>query len=433
VVKQAAVVAVDLAQIPVFVTKHTIRGIMMKKTLALAMIMALGINATALAENPFSDVPTGHWAYAAIAKLSVADVVDGYPDGRFKGNEHITRYEMAQIVARALAKGAINPNDKLVAEFADELNQLGVRVANLEKESDNVKITGEARYRYFHSNKKTLGENSDSSFETDLRTRLSFTGEINDNWHYTGMLENTQDFGNNNGDETTLFKSGYLEGNIGSVKVKVGRYDAYMAEGLVLDTDGDSVNGLQLDLGQDKLSGTAMYGKLTDDTDAKYYGLSLKYNATPIGIHGGYYRLKSEDLESVWNTDKPSVLNAGLDGKIGNIGFTADYLKGNTDNLDGDSTGYALGLSWGEADPEKPGSITVFANYYNQPRTTFFAHTTDAAVFDDALTGFKGYGIGVGYTIMKNTVATLQYFDTKEKGGENRKDQRVWSDITFSF
>jgi len=405
----------------------------MKKTLVLALAMALGVSTTGLAANPFSDVPAGHWSYAAVAKLSAAGVVDGYPDGSFKGDEHITRYEMAQIVARALAKGVISSNDKLVTEFADELDQLGVRVAKLEKNSDNVTITGEARYKYFHSNKKTLGDEGTSSYETDLRTRLSFNGNINDNWHYTGMLENTQDFGNNTGDEETKFRRGYLEGNIGALKVKAGRYDAYMAEGLVLDTDADSVNGLQLDLGSDKLSGTAMYGNLNDDTDAKYYGLSLKYKTAPVGIHGGYYRVKSDDLEPTWNTASPSIWNVGLDGKIGAIGFTADYLKGSANNLDGDSTGYALGLSWGEADPEKPGSLTVFANYYNQPRTTFYEHTTDADIFDDALTGFKGYGIGIGYILMKNTVATVKYFDTKEKGGEGRTDQRIWTDVTITF
>ncbi|MDD4320436.1 MAG: S-layer homology domain-containing protein [Acidaminococcaceae bacterium] len=406
----------------------------MKKNLVLALVMALGVSATAFAANPFSDVPAGHWAYASVAKLAAAGVVDGFPDGTFKGNNLMTRYEMAQIVAKALAKGAINPNDQLVSEFSDELDSLGVRVAKLEKKSDNVNITGEARYRYFHSNKKTLGDDGNSSFETDLRTRLTLSGEINDNWHYTSMFENTENFGDDNGaTEDNIFRRAYLEGNIGAIGIKAGRYDAYMAEGLVLDTDGDSVNGIQLDLGKGKLSGTAMYGKLIDDTDAKYYGLSMKYSVNPIGIHGGYYRLKSDDLEAEWNTDKPSVWNAGIDGTVGTIGFTADYLKGNTDNLDGDSTGYALGLSWGEADPESPGSMTVFANYYNQPRTTFFAHTTDAAIFDDALTGFKGYGVGVGYTIMKNTVATLQYFDTKEKGGESRKDQRIWSDITITF
>ena len=58
----------------------------------------------------------------------------------------MTRYEMAQIVAKAMAKGA--NVDKLAAEFADELDSLGVRVANLEKKSDNVKITGQIRASY---------------------------------------------------------------------------------------------------------------------------------------------------------------------------------------------------------------------------------------------------------------------------------------------
>ena len=58
----------------------------------------------------------------------------------------MTRYEMAQIVAKAMAKGA--NVDRLAAEFADELDSLGVRVAALEKKSDNVKITGEIRARY---------------------------------------------------------------------------------------------------------------------------------------------------------------------------------------------------------------------------------------------------------------------------------------------
>lgn len=79
------------------------------------------------------DVPAGHWAYASVAKLAAAGIVDGYPDGTFKGDNLMTRYEMAQIVAKAYAKGAIGADDKLMAEFADELDNLGARVAKLEK------------------------------------------------------------------------------------------------------------------------------------------------------------------------------------------------------------------------------------------------------------------------------------------------------------
>ena len=115
----------------------------MKKSLVLAMAMALGVTASAYAANPFSDVPAGHWAYDSVAKLAAAGVVDGYADGAFAGDKLITRYEMAQIVAKAMAKGA--DCDKLAAEFADELDTLGVRVAKLEKGADAVKITGEVR------------------------------------------------------------------------------------------------------------------------------------------------------------------------------------------------------------------------------------------------------------------------------------------------
>ena len=121
----------------------------MKKSLVLAMAMAMGISATAFAANPFSDVPAGHWAYASVAKLAAAGIVDGYPDGTFKGDNLMTRYEMAQIVAKAYAKGAIGADDKLMAEFADELDNLGVRVAKLEKKADKDRQRDGPKLSYF--------------------------------------------------------------------------------------------------------------------------------------------------------------------------------------------------------------------------------------------------------------------------------------------
>ena len=48
----------------------------MKKSLVLAMAMALGVTASAYAANPFSDVPAGHWAYDSISKLAAAGVIE---------------------------------------------------------------------------------------------------------------------------------------------------------------------------------------------------------------------------------------------------------------------------------------------------------------------------------------------------------------------
>ena len=81
----------------------------MKKSVVLAMAMALGVTASAYAANPFSDVPAGHWAYDSISKLAAAGVIEGYGDGTFRGDRLMTRYEMAQIVARAMAIGGTMP------------------------------------------------------------------------------------------------------------------------------------------------------------------------------------------------------------------------------------------------------------------------------------------------------------------------------------
>ena len=112
---------------------------MNKHLLTSAIITALlstTVAGTALAaSNPFSDVPKDSWAYDAVAQLAADGVIDGYPDGTFQGQNTMTRYEMAQIVARAMTKTDLDKADKatvdkLASEFAEELDNLGVRVAD---------------------------------------------------------------------------------------------------------------------------------------------------------------------------------------------------------------------------------------------------------------------------------------------------------------
>lgn len=68
----------------------------------------------------FPDVPANHWAYEAISKLAGNDIVEGYPDGDFHGDRTITRYEMAQVIYKALKKGG-SVDQKLVKEFNKEI------------------------------------------------------------------------------------------------------------------------------------------------------------------------------------------------------------------------------------------------------------------------------------------------------------------------
>ena len=224
----------------------------MKKSLVLAMAMALGVTASAYAANPFSDVPAGHWAYDAVNKLAAEGVVDGYPDGTYGGDKLMTRYEMAQIVAKAMAKGA--NVDKLAAEFADELDSLGVRVANLEKKADNVKITGQIRASYRDVDGDAKGH------EGRLRTRLFVNGAINEDWTYTGRFENSQYYTDESGDDEVKLNWAYVTGKVGGVKVMAGRQDFKLHTGNVIDA---TVDGAVLSYGKDvKLTGYV--GKAAD-------------------------------------------------------------------------------------------------------------------------------------------------------------------------
>ena len=126
----------------------------MKKHLAvLAATAVLGVT-SAFAANPFSDVTPQDWAYQAVAQLAAQGVVNGYPDGTFQGQTNITRFEMAQMVAKAMARqGQVDAEqnaiiNRLANEFSAELNNLGVRVSTLESKVGNFKFTGDARMRY---------------------------------------------------------------------------------------------------------------------------------------------------------------------------------------------------------------------------------------------------------------------------------------------
>ncbi|MBR0257128.1 MAG: S-layer homology domain-containing protein [Synergistaceae bacterium] len=115
----------------------------MRKIAVLVAILAVAaLAAPAFSQtNPFMDVPMNHWAYDAIGQLAAHGILSGYPDGLYKGKQQTTRYEMASALARALAvvdmtkasKQDVEMLKRLVVEFKDELEALGVRVDELDE------------------------------------------------------------------------------------------------------------------------------------------------------------------------------------------------------------------------------------------------------------------------------------------------------------
>ena len=410
----------------------------MKKSLVLAMAMALGVTASAYAANPFSDVPAGHWAYDSINKLAAAGVIEGYGDSTFGGDKLMTRYEMAQIVAKAMAKGA--NVDKLAAEFADELDNLGVRVAALEKKADNVKITGEVRFRHFEYSGDKKADNGNNS--SQMRSRIFINGAINDDWSYTGMLENLQKFSHNNaGEEDTSFQRAFVTGKLGGVNVTAGRYAEFLEDGNFFDGRADGVvasygKDVKLTAGYAKVSNKATSGTSagTSAADTMTYGV-LSSKIGVVNAHVGYYKV--DDVVKLGNNDT-KVWTAGVAFPLAqDLTLSGLYLKSDLDKVAStsiDDDGYVVGLNFKGAKAKQAGSYGVWAKYYDQAAGTVLAHTMNGnASASYETNGFKGYGVGLDVTLAKNIIGSVEYYDLKDKTQEEKTDKTLWSSVVFKF
>ncbi len=169
----------------------------MKHTILKAAVCTFfaGAAMTASAANPFSDVESNSWAYEAVASLSDRNIIEGYPDGTFRGNKHITRYELAQITARLLAKkDSLTAEqqsivDKLSREYANDLSNLGVRISELEKKTGKTFLITELRVQGIDRYDNIFTEKKEKHYEVGARVRLNTITRVNDRSTLYGQLE----------------------------------------------------------------------------------------------------------------------------------------------------------------------------------------------------------------------------------------------------
>ena len=422
----------------------------MKKSLVLAMAMALGVTASAYAANPFSDVPAGHWAYDSISKLAAAGVIEGYGDDTFRGDRLMTRYEMAQIVAKAMAKGA--NVDKLAAEFADELDALGVRVAALEKKADNVKITGAIRYHYSHG-KVDDGVTDNKHVNHGLRTRLTFTGKVNDTWNYVGLLENRQMFhdhalpeSNHVGEDgKTQWQRAYLQGRLGGVGVMAGRFSLGLGHSED-DIFSDRFDGIKVNYG-DKVRFSAYYGKPShytwretggdDQGYKKGYGVGLEGDLGKyVTLWAGWDKFEDNESSAAAHGDDRAIWNVGAQFKLAkDLSLAGTYAKTSDDTALKDN-GFYLDLKYKGAAAAKPGSWGLQLKYYHWGDGVLLAndHGWDNLWAPTAAAdgGWKGFKFGGNYAVAKNMVAEVYYWDLKGLESD-KKTKTIWTALNVTF
>ena len=413
----------------------------MKKTLvsALAAALVVGVASTTFAAaNPFSDVPRDHWAYDAVTQLAADGVVEGYGDGTFRGDRNITRYEMAQMVAKAMAKGDMSASDRalvdrLAAEFADELNNLGVRVSNLERNADMVKWNGKIQYQYT----STRYEGQKRTNTNNLKFRLEPTAEINPHWHAVARLDADTDTKADQGkDGKVTLKRAYVQGDYDKFQVRLGKMalsssEGYQAPGnLILDSE---FTGAQLSFG-DEFKAKLEAGRLSDgfaDT-ANYQSAQVRYDKNKFMSGVGFYRLGSSDLTTKTTNKKERAHIWGAD-----LGYRFDknsFLSGSyahANRLDAESKykkSYQFTYEYKGADQADKGSWGAYAAYRYLGAPSVLA-TQDGAQF-----GTKGVEFGLGYVPYKNVLLSAKYFKGKTiESKDNDKVQKLYGSVEFFF
>ena len=442
---------------------------LMKKALipALAAGLALSASASAFAAaNPFSDLPADHWAYDAVTQLAEDGIVEGYGDSTFRGDRNITRYEMAQMVAKLMARTDLSATDKalldkLAAEFSEELNNLGVRVANLERNADMVKWTGEMRYQYWSERTENRDGSKDRENLNNLRLRFNPEAEVNEHWKVKARMQADvkldKDSGPGDRDKMKVVYA-YADGNYGKWNFSFGRMPLWSDadEGLTVD---DYFSGFQvlygsklkvkLEAGRWDLNnnwdiysfddmGGLNYG-LDNDVTSNYQGIELNYANGKLNAGATFRHFDSDGWKNAATQFGRRYSNNGTadDAKIWSIGarYTFDRnvsimgaFAQNTeaDNLD---SSHNIELDYKNADKNNPGSWGAYVAYrYASP----FVSLTPTYDVTGMRYNKKGWDVGVKYTLTKNVVGTLAYFNGK-KLDTNRDSETLFGYLRVFF
>ena len=459
----------------------------MKKTLVSALTTALVVGAastTFAAANPFADVPADHWAYDAVSELQAKGVVNGFAvDNTFRGNQNMTRYEMAQIVAKAMAKVNTGANvsgadkamvDKLAAEFKDELANLGVRMDELESRMDNVKWSGFVRYEY-----KTRAQKEPTSSRSTaqrIKLRLTPTMKINDQWTAHARMEYGMDANSAHNSTAANWNGGYVgsqfrvdqawvDGKIGTATVKLGRFGHWdsASHGWAFD---DTITGAEVDVPfangawhvnlaagryswypTDSLFGKVAENKavtngqpfLTGDPSEgyasgtwTYMGGQVYYAKNKFDAGVGYHYLRSKSatqaqFASMGNKDNIQIASVGIGYHFSPAFYAiADYSRVNSQvNDPNQKNSYNIQLNW---QATKMFNFHVAYRRMSNPGT--LACTYDLQSYNG--NGQKGWEIGTDISLQKNVTACAYYFDGKNLDG-SAKLKMAYGNLTFKF
>ncbi|HWR44312.1 S-layer homology domain-containing protein [Sporomusa sp.] len=397
---------------------------MKKQTaLALAAVFSLSVAGTALAApaNPFVDVPAKHWAYDSINKLAKSGVISGYGDGTFKGDKTLTRYEIAVIVGKALANSdkadaeTKKALEALKTEFGVELNNLGVRVDNLEKNASKVKFTGEVRERYDYQ--------EDYGNKMQTRLRLKMTAQVDENVTFNGRLASQSTWGNADSANQVKLDQAYISGKAAGLDYSFGRQPIFLGQGLLADVS-DNNDGLVLSGGKDVkvTTGSFKRGKsnfVAANIDAKV--------ADDLNVTVSY--IKDKDATKAYKSTAAGLSYTGF----GKFAISGEYGKNDAKNID--AKAWMAKVKYGNAGAVNTAGVWIGYRNADKDFDPAGLNTLDYGILDGSIgvvDNVKGLEYGVEYTVFKNGVLTFQYNDLEQKNTKIDK-KNICAHLVYSF
>ena len=456
----------------------------MKKAVvaSLAAAMVIGVAGISFAaSNPFVDVPANHWSYASVTKLAQAGIVDGYGDSTFRGDKVMSRYEMAQITAKAMAhsdkadaaqKAEI---DKLAVEFADELAGLNVRVTTLEKNQPNMKFNGtfDVRYKSTDFDNKALAGYANTT-GAQYRLRMEGSAKVDDKTtlgiRFVTQAPDTANFKNDTwlgaGADATSAKLDrvFATTKIGAVDTTIGRQklqlDPYNA---VVDSGAYSFDGVKAAWKMGNVGFTAQHGRLANKVAYTVKGIGT--TTVDNGLNG-YPDFTSMDVDSFGLASKAGHLDYGVTYatiKNNNIsdGSLAKYWIGNATytfsnkfslggqyvtNREADNNGryYAAKAILGNQALVAKGQNNFVVQYSDVQASSLFNRLTTLDTpnfgYNTALYGngerfdnYKVLDLNYNYAFSKNFLGQLQFVKVDDKTNANFTYNYFKATTTFKF
>ena len=409
---------------------------------ALATMLLIAPMNSAMA-NPFADVPREHWAYDSVERLAEAGILEGYGDGTFRGERNLTRYEMAKLVARGLAKNPQGINkaelDKLAAEFSRELESLGVRVVALEKNADRVSWTGLVKYEYLHTSIE--GGIKDGTSYNTLTLELLPRAEINEHWTANAEIDiytNMNYHGREPDREENLVDVSevYAEGSYENFLVQLGRVPIISENDYSMLMDSDASGGQVVVGNKYKFKYFAgNYGGAPYQFAEFYNDREEKFN---FGL--GFHRLTKDSYRDI-NTSNNGFYDArSANIFTGGLGYRFDdnfAVKGafsmnpmGSKYASTQRRAYFAELGYKGAEMENPGSFGFFVAYRKLGHMAVIEPT-----YDISLIGLKGIHIGGEYVLAKNLSAQLQYFvgERVSPRYQGKNTHKVYTKVEWDF